>query len=151
MKLENAIKSNKFKSETQKATLNVLYTAWWLKTISNHQMKTYNLTPEQYNVLRILKGKHPEKMCVKDIASRMIEKSSNVPRIVDRLDIKQLIERTQGEIDGRQTVINLTEKGINTLAKATQKLNDIMDKKIVMTDADAMILNDLLEKMRILE
>lgn len=151
MKLEDAIKSNKFKSETQKAGLNVLYTAWWLKTISTKEMKTFDITHEQYNVLRILKGKHPEKMCVKDIASRMIEKSSNVPRIVDRLELKKLIERTQGEIDGRQTVITLTDKGISLLAKATEKLNDIWENAISMTDADALVLNNLLEQMRTLE
>lgn len=151
MKLEDAIKSNKFKNETQKAGLNVLYTAWWLKTISTKEMKTFDITHEQYNVLRILKGKHPEKMCVKDIASRMIEKSSNVPRIVDRLETKKLIERMQGEIDGRQTVITLTEKGINLLSNATEKLNAIWDESITMTDADALVLNNLLEKMRNLE
>jgi DNA-binding MarR family transcriptional regulator len=151
VKLEDAIKSNKFKNETQKAGLNVLYTAWWLKTISTKEMKTFDITHEQYNVLRILKGKHPEKMCVKDIASRMIEKSSNVPRIVDRLETKKLIERMQGEIDGRQTVITLTEKGINLLSNATEKLNAIWDESITMTDADALVLNNLLEKMRNLE
>jgi DNA-binding MarR family transcriptional regulator len=151
VKLEDAIKSNKFKSETQKAGLNVLYTAWWLKTISTKEMKTFDITHEQYNVLRILKGKHPDKMCVKDIASRMIEKSSNVPRIVDRLEIKKLIERMQGEIDGRQTVITLTEKGINLLAKATEKLNLIWENSVSMTDADALVLNNLLEQMRTLE
>jgi len=151
VKLENAIKSNKFKNETQKAGLNVLYTAWWLKTISAKEMKTFDITHEQYNVLRILKGKHPEKMCVKDIASRMIEKSSNVPRIVDRLEIKKLIERMQGEIDGRQTVITLTEKGISLLTKATEKLNSIWEDTISMTDEDALVLNKLLEQMRSME
>ena len=109
MKLEQAIKSTKFKSEVQKAGLNVLYTAWWIKTLTVKELKVFDITHEQYNVLRILKGKHPDLMCVKDIASRMIEKSSNVPRIVDRLELKNLIVRTQGEIDGRQTVITLTQ------------------------------------------
>jgi DNA-binding MarR family transcriptional regulator len=151
VKLEDAIKSSKFKSETQKAGLNVLYTAWWLKTISTKEMKTFDLTHEQYNVLRILKGKHPVKMCIKDIASRMIEKSSNVPRIVDRLEIKLLIERTQGEVDGRQTVITLTEKGIEVLSKATEKLNTTWEDAISMKDEDASALSTLLEKMRTLE
>ncbi len=148
MKLEDAIKSNKFKNETQKAGLNVLYTAWWLKTLSTKEMKTFDLTHEQYNVLRILKGKHPVKMCVKDIASRMIEKSSNVPRIVDRLELKRLIERTQGEIDGRQTVITLTQKGIDVLVEATEKLNKTWEDAVSMSDEDASTLSSLLEKMR---
>ena len=151
VKLEQAIKSTKFKSEVQKAGLNVLYTAWWIKTLIVKELKDFDITQEQYNVLRILKGKHPELMCVKDIASRMIEKSSNVPRIVDRLELKNLIVRTQGEIDGRQTVITLTQKGINTLEIATEKLNQVWENSITMDNEDALTLNELLEKFRIRE
>ncbi|MBS4043635.1 MAG: MarR family transcriptional regulator [Chitinophagaceae bacterium] len=151
MKLEEALKSTKFKNEVQKAGLNVLYTAWWLKTLSSKELKNFDLTHEQYNVLRILKGKHPEKMCVKDIASRMIEKSSNVPRIIDRLENKKLIKRGQGEIDGRQTVMSLTEHGIKVLENATIALNTIWDNTISISSADANSLNELLEKLRIKE
>jgi DNA-binding MarR family transcriptional regulator len=151
VKLEEAIKSTKFKSEVQKAGLNVLYTAWWLKTLSVKELKNFDLTHEQYNVVRILKGKHPETMCVKDIAGRMIEKSSNVPRIVDRLELKQLIVRTQGEIDGRQTVITLTAKGILVLEAATLQLNKVWENSLIMNDDDAVALNCLLEKFRIRE
>jgi DNA-binding MarR family transcriptional regulator len=151
VKLENAIKSSKFKNEVQKASLNVLYTAWWLKTLTVKELKFFGITHEQYNVLRILKGKHPELMCVKDIASRMIEKNSNVPRIVDRLEIKKYIKRTQGEIDGRQTVVTLTEKGIDILAKATVNLDIITEKSIAMSNQEAATLNSLLEKFRIKE
>jgi DNA-binding MarR family transcriptional regulator len=89
VKLEQAIQSNKFKNEMHKASLNILYTAWWLKTQMSKVLKEFGLTHEQYNVLRILKGKYPEQLCVKDISCRMIEKSSNVPRIIDRLVIKK--------------------------------------------------------------
>jgi hypothetical protein len=66
VKLEQAIQSTKFKNEAHKAGLNILYTAWWLKTSFSQALKEYGLTHEQYNVLRILKGKHPEQMCVRD-------------------------------------------------------------------------------------
>ena len=151
MKLEIAIKSNKFKNETHKAGLNILYTAWWLKTLTAKELKSFDLTHEQYNVLRILKGKHPETMCVKDVASRMIEKSSNVPRIVDRLETKKLIIRKQCTIDGRQTTITLTPKGITTLEKATIKTDEIWEKIIAITDVDAIALNNILEQVRIKE
>lgn len=151
VKLEEAIKSNKFKNSVQKAGLNVLYTAWWLKTMSSKELKNFDLTHEQYNVLRILKGKHPEKMCVKDIASRMIEKSSNVPRIIDRLESKNLIERGQGEVDGRQTVMALTKNGLTVLENATVALNNIWDNAISISESDANDLNNLLEKLRIKE
>ena len=148
MKLEIAIKSNKFKNETHKAGLNILYTAWWLKTLTAKELKGFDLTHEQYNVLRILKGKHPETMCVKDVASRMIEKSSNVPRIVDRLETKKLIIRKQCTIDGRQTTITLTPKGITTLEKATIKTDEIWEKTIAITDIDAIAINNILELVR---
>ena len=151
MKLEQAIQSNKFKSEVQKAGLNIMYTAWWLKTLGCKELKEFGLTHEQYNVLRILKGKHPEQMCVKDIAGRMIEKNSNVPRILDRLEEKKLIERNQGSEDARQTVMSLTEDGIQLLASSTCRMDRITEETTAMSEDDAQQLNLLLEKFRALE
>ncbi len=148
MELEQAIQSNKFRNEVQKAGLNILYTAWWLKTITYKELKDFGLTHEQYNILRILKGKHPQQMCVKDIASRMIEKNSNVPRIVDKLEDKKLVSRSQGEADGRQTVIELTQAGINILASCTIKINELYDKMLTINHKEAESLNTLLEKVR---
>ena len=148
MKLEQAIQSNKFKNEVQKAGLNIMYTAWWLKTLNCKELKDFGLTHEQYNVLRILKGKHPEQMCVKDIAGRMMEKNSNVPRILDRLVEKKLAKRTQGTADARQTVLSLTQAGINMLESSTIKLDAIMKQSIAMSNDDAATLNTLLEKFR---
>lgn len=148
MKLEQAIQSTKFKSEVQKAGLNIMYTAWWLKTLSCKELKDFGLTHEQYNVLRILKGKHPEQMCVKDIAGRMIEKNSNIPRIIDRLNEKKFVKRTQGVEDARQTVISLTQAGINVLESSTIKMNEIMDRSMTISSTDAITLNTLLEKVR---
>jgi DNA-binding MarR family transcriptional regulator len=148
MKLEEAIKSNKFKNEMHKASLNILYTAWWLKTIMSKELKEYGLTHEQYNVLRILKGKHPEYICVKEIACRMIEKNSNVPRIIDRLEIKKLVKRTSSSGDKRETVIVLTQAGINILQHSTERVNNLVDKVISISDDKAKILNNILEEMR---
>ena len=148
VKLEEAIKSNKFKNEVHKAGLNVLYTAWWLKTIMSRELKEYGLTHEQYNVLRILKGKYPEQMCVRDIACRMIEKNSNVPRIIDRLEIKKLVKRSTSAADKRETVITLTTVGINILAITTGKINNLFDENVMMDEAAACELNRLLEKVR---
>lgn len=148
MKLEQAIKSSKFKSEVQKAGLNILYTAWWLKTIMSKELKEFGLTHEQYNVLRILKGKYPDVMCVRDIACRMIEKSSNVPRIIDRLEVKKLVKRRTSAEDKRETVITLTAAGINMLEITTHKIDGLYDSTVKMDDACAHTLNNLLEKVR---
>ena len=149
MKLEQAIQSTKFKSEVQKAVLNTLYTAWWLKTVMSKELKEFGLTHEQYNVLRILKGKYPEQMCVRDVACRMIEKSSNVPRIIDRLELKKLVKRATSQIDKRETVITLTQSGIAILEASTRILDKSMDdNRFMMNCEDAEKLNSLLERLR---
>jgi DNA-binding MarR family transcriptional regulator len=148
VKLEQAIKSVNFKDETHKAGLNILYTAWWLKTLMSRELKNFGLTHEQYNVLRILKGKSPDDMCVKDIAGRMIEKSSNVPRIIDRLVLKKLVKRTTDLNDKRHTVMSLTAAGTNILELSTQRINQVFEQTILMDEASATQLNDLLEQIR---
>lgn len=137
-----------FKDETHKAGLNILYTAWWLKTLMSRELKDFGLTHEQYNVLRILKGKSPDEMCVKDIAGRMIEKSSNVPRIIDRLVLKKLVKRTTDMNDKRHTVMSLTAAGTNILELSTQRINQVFEQTILMDEASATQLNDLLEQIR---
>ena len=148
MKLEQAIQSEKFETQIQKAGLNVLYTAWWLKTLVSKELKTFGITHEQYNVLRILKGKYPELMCVRDIGNRMIEKNSNVPRIIDRLELKKFAERSTSLVDKRETVITITETGIKTLNLVSQKIQPMFLNTISLSDAEALQLSQLLEKMR---
>lgn len=151
MKLEQAIQSNKFKSEVQKAGLNILYTAWWLKTATSKELKEFGLTHEQYNVLRILKGKHPDQMCIRDIACRMIEKNSNVPRIIDRLELKKLVKRATSAEDKRETVISLTQSGLTILEATNNVVNRAMEELMQISEKDAAELNTLLEKVRATE
>ena len=151
VKLEQAIQSTKFKDEVHKAILNTLYTAWWLKTVMSKELKEFGLTHEQYNVLRILKGKYPEQMCVRDVACRMIEKSSNVPRIIDRLELKKLVKRSTSPIDKRETVITLTQSGITILEASTVTVTKAMDGVLEINNKEAAVLNQLLEKIRTAE
>lgn len=87
-------------------------------------------------------------MCVKDIGSRMIEKSSNVPRIIDRLETKKLVERCTSAEDKRESLISLTTKGIALLEQANAKLDEMNEIIIDITDEEAAIINTLLDKMR---
>lgn len=148
VKLEEAIKSNKFKSELHKASLNIMYTAWYLKTLSSKELKEFGLTSEQYNVLRILNGKHPEQMCVRDIASRMIEQNSNVPRIIDRLEVKKMVKRNTSSLDKRETLITITNVGINILKLSTDRIDKIMSNHSTMDEKKAEQLNSMLEELR---
>ncbi len=148
MKLEDVLKTNKFNDEVHKATLNILYTSYWMRDNMSGVMKDIGITSEQFNILRILKGKHPEAMCVKDIGSRMIEKSSNVPRILDRLVAKELVMRTTSKEDKRETIISLTDTGLKTLQAANEGLATINKQTIGINNEEAAVLNQLLEKLR---
>jgi DNA-binding MarR family transcriptional regulator len=148
MKLEEAIKSNKFANEKHKATLNVMYTAYWLRDNFSKILKAEDLTIEQYNVMRILKGMHPEPMCVKDIGSRIIEKSSNVPRIIDRLVFKKLAKRTPSKLDKRETLVSLTDRGIAILLTANEQMDKYTHELTGISETESAALNELLEKLR---
>jgi DNA-binding MarR family transcriptional regulator len=148
MKLEEALKSTRFHDEAHKAGLNILYTAYWLKSHISTALKETGITSEQFNVLRILKGKHPEQMCVKDIASRMLEKNSNVPRIADRLVIKKLVKRANSKEDKRETIMSLTEKGLQVLEAANKTVEEVNTRVMGLNNDEAKKLNELIEKMR---
>jgi len=147
VKLEDAIQSHNFRSERQKAGLHIFFTAYQLKCKVSATLKPFDLTAEQYNVLRILKGKHPETMCVKDIAGRMIERSSNVPRIIDRLVAKKLVKRTQSKEDKRETMMALTDKGMALLESSSLHMNETFEGILRLSNEEANTLNDLLEKV----
>jgi DNA-binding MarR family transcriptional regulator len=149
MKIEEAIKSTKFKGERHKVIINILYTAYWLRNHFSIALKECNITLEQYNVLRILRGKHPEKMCVKDIGSRIVEKSSNVPRIIDRLVAKDLAIRTPSKEDKRETLVAITDQGLQLLLQATTIMDRKRDEIMGIDDEAAHELNELLEQMRL--
>ncbi len=149
MKLEEALKTNKFVNEKHRATLNLIYTSYWLRDSLSKKLKDeLGMTVEQHNVLRILKGSHPKQMCVKDIASRLVERSSNVPRIIDRLVTKKLVKRVQSKEDKRETLILLTDLGIEVTATARELVEQETDRMVNLSEKEAVILNGLMEKLR---
>ena len=151
MKLEEALKSTRFADEKHKAILNTLYSAYWLKTHLSAATKENGITIEQFNILRILKGKFPEQMCVKDIGSRLIEKNSNVPRIIDRLLIKKLVKRNPSLVDKRETLISLTDRGLALLEAANTTMMVKSESIIGLNEEESKQLNELLEKMRLVD
>ena len=148
MKLNEAIQSNRFANEKHKASVNLLYSAYWLKDLFIAVLKPHGITLEQHNVMRILKGSHPEVVRVKDIATRMVEKSSNVPRIVDKLVIKKLATRVYSDQDKRETFVALTEKGRSVIEEARKSIDSATAEKLMITEQEAEALNNILEKMR---
>src|SRR6478735_31342 len=117
MSLEQDIKQEKFGSEFDKAAINILFTSSWLSNVNASRFKPHDITPEQFNVLRILRGSHPKKMMLSDITSRMIDKSSNCTRLVEKLRIKGFVSREICENNRRQVDIGITAKGLSLLSK----------------------------------
>ena len=146
--LEQDIKQKSFANEQVKANLNVLYTANWIYNKISSFLKPYNLTNEQFNVLRILRGSHPKSMCQKDILSRMIAPNSNVTLIITKLKTKKYIKVLQSEKDKREYVINITKEGLVILKEMDKILEQQKANFNNLSDSEAFHLNALLDKIR---
>ncbi len=116
MKLEDELQQTKpFYSEKHKLAINLQFTSSWLTNLFMQVLKPFDLTPQQFNVLRILNGKYPEGYCNLDITQRMVEKSSNSSRIVDKLLEKGFVLRTEDPNDRRHVIITISEAGREVL------------------------------------
>jgi len=149
MKLEDEIKQTKpFKNEFHKLVLNIAVTSSWFNNIMAERLKPFEISPSQFNVLRILKGKHPESYCNQDITQRMIDKSSNATRIVDKLLEKKLVNRVEDKDDRRLVKITITQKGIKLLEEIEQ--TPFTEKlKIESFNAEkAKLMNEWLDELR---
>lgn len=149
MKLEHELKQTKpFKSEVQKLLINISFTSSWISTIMTNKLKPFDITPTQYNVLRILKGKHPEAYSNLQIVERMIDKSSNVTRIVDKLVNKKLAIRSEGIKDKRSVQISISELGISMIDNIEGALDNSLEWFSEFDNAKAKLMNDWLEEFR---
>jgi len=148
MKIEEAIKQKKFISEYQKLFINIIYTANWLTNESIKTLKPFGISPQQYNVLRILKGQHPHAITVNNIINRMLDKSSNASRLVDKLKQKGLVERDVCPNDRRQVDIRITTKGIAIIEDISKKIDSFNNIKDAVTIEEAEKMNTFLDKLR---
>jgi DNA-binding MarR family transcriptional regulator len=148
MELEKEIKQKSFKSEHIKLAVNILYTGNWMQFVHAQTFKPYGLTVQQFNVLRILRGQHPNPCTVNLIVDRMLDKSSNASRIIDRLLTKELVERKQCEKDRRAVDVVITPKGLDMLKQLDDDLARMEDTFKTLTDEEAHTLNMLLDKLR---
>ena len=149
MSLEEDIKqSKKFASEYEKATVNILYTSGWLYNINAGRLKKHDITPEQFNVLRILRGSYPKPMMLNDVTCRMLDKSSNATRLVEKLRQKELVKREVCEKSRRQVDISITAKGLAVLTKIDNEADEWNDTMKNLSKTEALELNRLLDKLR---
>ncbi|WP_026966210.1 MarR family winged helix-turn-helix transcriptional regulator [Algoriphagus terrigena] len=147
-KIEEAIQQKEFKDQFNKAVVNLIYTHSYLVTAQSVLFKPHDLSPEQYNVLRILKGQNGVPTTVSSIQDRMLNKMSNASRLVEKLKMKGLVERNECPADRRQVDILITEKGLELLKTIQKQVEESNVEYINLTNDEAIQLNDLLDKLR---
>jgi len=149
MVIEETLKISKRLPERKRALLNLLYTGNWVSDEIAKVLKPFDITPQQFNVLRILKGRQGEACSLQTIQERMISKMSNTTRLVDKLIKKEYVKRTQCETNRRKVDIVITPKGLLAL----DEISEVVDRSEArMTDqlstSEMEDLNALLNKLR---
>ena len=148
MRIEEEIKQTKFKNPFQKAVLNIRFTDSWLSDSILPILKQHGLSEEQYNVLRILKGQYPNPSALQLIGDRMLNRMSNVTRLVEKLRRNGFVTRNICPDNRRKVDILITEKGLALLDEITPVLEQTMEAMQHITDEEIKELNRILDKLR---
>jgi len=147
MGIEKDIQQTNFRNEFQKMGINIIYTANWLNEKMGQILSTEDITQQQYNILRILRGSDVPLSTLK-IRERMLDKMSDTSRIVDRLIVKGLVEKTACVKDKRLVDITVTKKGLQLLEKL-DALNVHIDSILKgVSEKEANTINEILDKLR---
>jgi DNA-binding MarR family transcriptional regulator len=147
MSLENEINQRKFRNEFQKSAINLIYTNNWMAEKMNKLFDEWDITAQQFNILRILRGAG-QPLSTLQIRQRMLDRMSDTSRIVDRLVKKGLVKKSICKLDRRLVDVIITDKGKKLLEKIDQ-YSDQMDAIMKnLTEQEAQTLNELLDKIR---
>ena len=148
MGIENDIKQNKFKSEYQKAGINLMFTVRGMEHKHFQLLKKFGITTPQFNILRILRGQYPKATTVNDLIDRMIDKASNASRIVEKLRAKGMVERNTSESDRRAVDVAITAKGLDLLKQVDNVEQEFYFGIGTLSNEEVKQLNALLDKGR---
>ncbi len=148
VKIEEEIKQTKFRNAHHKAILNLFYTSSWLENKNKDFFKSFGLTVQQFNILRILRGQNPNKISGAEIKSRMLDKNSDVSRLLDRLISKDLVFKSQCPNDKRAADVGITPRGLAILKALDSTLNETDSKVLKISTSEAIQLSYLLDKCR---
>lgn len=149
MSLETEIKQTRpFQSESEKCIVNIIYTNNLITIFHNKIVKDFDISIEQYNVLRILKGQNGTPITINGIIDRMLDKMSNASRLVDKLYFKGLVDRKQKETNRRACDVTLTPKGEEVLSEISRALGSRVENSLDMNKEELQQLNALLDKFR---
>lgn len=146
--IEEEIKQPKFKSEFSKSIVNLMFTNGWIHQQQLSIFRPFGITTPQYNILRILRGQHPRPVTVNLLIERMLDKSSNASRIVDKLESKGLVERKQCLHDRRAVDVVISDEGLRLLSDIDYSMNQWEDRINNLSEEECRQLNRLLDKLR---
>jgi DNA-binding MarR family transcriptional regulator len=147
MSLEKEIYQQSFRNERHKAIVNIIYTFNWLRDRMQDQLGQYDLTMQQYNIMRILRGAG-QPLSTLQIRERMLDKMSDTSRIVDRLILKNLVEKTVCSRDKRLVDVVITDKGLELLEQMDNASPEMDTLLANLSEEEAMTLNALLDNVR---
>jgi MarR family 2-MHQ and catechol resistance regulon transcriptional repressor len=148
MTLEKDINQRHFRNLNQKSMVNLIYTYHWVVEKIKHLLSAEDITLQQYNILRILRGSSPAPLSTLQIRDRMLDKMSDTSRIVDRLLVKGLVQKNISKTDKRLVDVMITEEGRELLIKLDLQ-NTRLDNIVNSLSEDEMnTLNNLLDKLR---
>jgi DNA-binding MarR family transcriptional regulator len=148
MGIDQDIQQTKFINEYQRATINLIYTYGWMSERSKEFFAPEDITSQQFNILRILRGSHPQPLSTLQIRERMLDKMSDTSRIVDRLVAKGLVKKGTCKEDRRLVDVLITEKGKKLLERLDVRQQEMDDILSNLTKKEATTLSDLLDKIR---
>jgi DNA-binding MarR family transcriptional regulator len=148
MRLEKEIEQQKFKNEFNKAIINIIYTSGWLNSIITRRLKPFGISTQQFNILRILRGQHPEPATIQLIQQRMLDKMSNVSRLVEKLRVKKMLDRKTCPEDRRAMNVLITEIGLELLNEIEESDHSWDQNFNKLSDSDLEKLNKLLDGFR---
>ena len=145
--IDEELKS-RFESEQQKAMLNVMFTANWFRTVQTAVFKPFGISPQQYNILRILRGAKG-RMKMQDVKGRMIDRAPNATRLTDKLIAKDLVVRERCEDDRRVIYVSISAKGVDLLERIAQSGREADRSRLTrLSESDAASLNRILDRWR---
>ncbi|MFZ9387920.1 MAG: MarR family winged helix-turn-helix transcriptional regulator [Chitinophagaceae bacterium] len=148
MGIENDIQQTRFRNAYQKASINLIYTLGWMRDRMKGILEAEDITSQQFNILRILRGSYPQPLSTLQIRERMLEKMSDTSRIVDRLIAKGLVKKVICKSDRRLVDVVITDKGRKLLERLDTRQDEIDSILGNLSEKDANILSELLDKIR---
>lgn len=148
MGIEKDIQQSRFRNAYQKAAINLIYTLSWMRDKTKGIFEAEDITPQQFNILRILRGSYPQPLSTLQIRERMLEKMSDTSRIVDRLIAKGVVKKVTCKTDRRLVDVIITDKGKKLLERLDARQDDIDGVLGNLSEKDANLLSDLLDRIR---